>query len=514
MREIVLEDVALVMHGRDQVAIAKHDIAAGTCLTFNGVNIVIREMIKKAHRFSLRNIPQGGYVSHCGIPFGMSCGIGQGYAVSDKNITEDLPDPDNTASWIEPGISPAHVADMTFLGYRRSNGGVGTRNYYVVIPTSMCSSETAVQIAQNIERDEAFLKTLKNCDGVVALPHTEGCGCAANPQIDRLLSVLRGYIVHPNAGGCLLIDLGCEQTNYEKVYNSLSPILPDIDKPIDWVTIQEVGGTRKAIEISGKIVRQRLPEINSITRESCSIKTLVIGTECGASDSFSGITANPVIGRCVDKVIYAGGKAILSEVPELVGTLPMMLPRFKDRDVERKFKHLFEYYGDMALRLGLTMKDNLVPKNKEGGLINNTLKSIGAALKGGTTIIADVIDYGEPARKDGLSIMQGPGGDPESLTGIVAGGATIVLFSTGYGAITGNPICPVIRLSSTTELAQKLPEDIDFDAGKLLHTHGTIDELSDDLMERLVAVSSGEKTWSEKWKQRQFQIWTVGKLSL
>jgi altronate hydrolase len=310
------------------------------------------------------------------------------------------------------------------------------------------------------------------------------------------------------------VDLGCEQTNYDKVRSYFGGDLNASGKLVDWLTIQHCGGTRKTIEQGCSTVAARLREINRAVRTACPISSLVVGTECGASDSFSGITANPAIGSAVDRVIYGGGSAILSEIPEMVGTADMLLPRFRSRAVAQKFIDALAWYSEMARRLGTTLQDNLVPKNLEGGLINNFIKSLGAVMKGGTTPIEDVVDYGETLRVRGLTVMQGPGGDTESVTGLVASGANIICFSTGKGATTGDAICPVIKVSSTTELATQLPEDIDFDAGRLLTGPCGMDDVGAELFEQIVRVASGERTWSEKWKQRQFQIWTAGKLSL
>ncbi len=198
----------------------------------------------------------------------------------------------------------------------------------------------------------------------------------------------------------------------------------------------------------------------------------------------------------------------------MLGTFEMLLPRFRDMETASKFKKALEWYVEIGRKLGLTLEANLVPENIEGGLINNYIKSLGAVMKGGTGVIEDVIDYGEPLKKQGLSIMQGPGNDPESVTGIVASGATMMCFSTGKGTITGNAICPVIKIASNEETFNKLSDDMDFDGSRLLREKTDIDALGEELLNKIIAVASGEKTWSEKWRQRQFQVWTAGKLSL
>jgi len=512
-----LEDIVIVMNvDLDQVAVAKEDIPLGCELEHEGKLIKIKNLVKSGHRFALVDIKEGEFVRQYGYPFGQSKGIVQGESITVSNIKNVLPQT-NLKDFKEPGETTfkAQYLNKTFLGYIRKNGYVGTRNYYLVVPTSMCASETALQVALGLGNDD-ILQKYSHIDGIVAIPHTEGCGCDSGLQIERLLTVLKGYVSHPNVGGCLIMDLGCEQTNYERMYTYLKDTIEieDALKPIDWITIQENGGTHSTIERAKAVIKDRLSVVNQVKREHCPLGKLIIGTECGASDSFSGITANPVIGNTVDKIIYGGGSAILSEVPEMLGTFNMLFPRFKTLEIANKFEGVLKWYIDIARKLGLTLEANLIPKNIDGGLINNYVKSLGAVMKGGTTIIEDIVEYAEPVRKRGLSIMQGPGGDLESVTGIVASGATIVCFSTGQGTTTGNAICPVIKVSSNDATFRKLPEDIDFNAGRLLTEQTTINKLGEELLEIVIDVASGKETWSERWKQRQFQVWTAGKLSL
>jgi len=511
-----LEDIAIVMNADlDQVAVAREDIQPGCELEYKGWHIKIYSLVKKGHRFALIDIKEGEFVRQYGYPFGQSKGISKGEPITVSNIKNVLPEI-NPKNFKEPCETTfkAQYLNKTFLGYIRRNGYVGTRNYYLVVPTSMCASETALQVALDMENCSENLQKYPNIDGIVAIPNTEGCGCDSSLQIDRFMRVLKGYIHHPNVGGCLIMDLGCEQTNYEKMHAYLNSTIEEALKPIDWITIQESGGTRFTTERAKGLIKSRLDKVNQVKREQCPLANLVVGTECGASDSFSGITANPVTGNTVDKVIYGGGSAILSEVPEMLGTFNMLFSRFRTLEVANRFEGILNWYIEIARKLGLTLEANLVPKNIEGGLINNYIKSLGAVMKGGSTIIEDVLEYAEPVRKRGLSIMQGPGGDLESVTGIVASGATIVCFSTGQGTTTGNAICPVIKVSSNDSIFKKLPDDMDFNAGRLLTEQSSIDSLGEELLDKVVAAASGQKTWSEKWKQRQFQVWTAGKLPL
>lgn len=508
----MLNSNRFIRYGNEPLAIAKEMIPDGTRLEVDAASITIAATIPKGHRFALRPIPAGEYISQFGYPFAQSKGIGAGELLTVHNTLAKIPESSATALVAPPPtIIKPEYASLTFQGYRRANGTVGTRNYYLVVPTSMCAAETARQVATRLE--PYVESSAPAWDGIVAIPHTEGCGCASTGQIDRLLTVLAGFVGHANVAGCLILDLGCEQTDYDRVHAALQETISKSGTPVDWLTIQKCGGTRSTIAASVELIQERLQSISPAIRESCPLSTLVLGTECGASDSFSGITANPLIGAVADRIIWSGGAAILSEIPEMLGTFDMLFPRFRSLAVADKFRDAVRWYLELAEKLGVNISDNLVPKNIEGGLINSYLKSLGAVLKGGVTPIEDVIGYGEASPRSGLSIMQGPGGDLESVTGLVSSGANLICFSTGYGAITGSAICPVLKISSTTSTYNALPDDIDFDAGRLL-SEGSQEQLAEELLAQCIRVASGEKTATERGGQRQFQVWTAGKLSL
>ena len=259
-----------------------------------------------------------------------------------------------------------------------------------------------------------------------------------------------------------------------------------------------------------------LPELNAARRSPCAIEHLVVGTECGASDSFSGITANPAIGNAVDRLVSGKGSAILSEVPEMIGAEHALMRRMRDAEVMSKFRAMMGWYKEMAGKLQVNMSDNLVPANKAGGLINASIKSLGAIAKGGNSRIEDVLDYGQAIERRGLNLMQGPGNDLESVTGLTSSGATVICFSTGKGTVTGSAIVPCIKISSTSGLYDRMSGDIDFNAGVLIDRTGnhSIEEVGGRLFELIIEVASGKKTKAELNEQRQFQIWTAGKLAL
>lgn len=492
-----IQEFAIIPNDKDNVAIA----------------IKNYKHIKVGDRFAIKEILDGEYLYQYGYAFAQSRGIEKYELISLENTINEIPS-SQSKEFIKPNETQIlkKYQDRTFWGYIRENGQVGTRNYIAIIPTSMCASDVANQVALNFDNND-FIQKYPNIDGVVALAHTEGCGCGAGEQINRTMEVLKGFATHPNVSAVLFIDLGCEQTSYSVMSSYIHKYIGNDKKPIEWITIQENGGIGETISKSIDIVSGFCEYSNRCKREKVALSSLILGTECGGSDRFSGITANPLIGAVSDKIVYSGGRVILSEIPEMLGVYDMFFKRFSSLEVANKFQKAVDWYLDIAQRLNIDISNNVVPANIQGGLINSYIKSLGAVMKGGTTNIEDVVGYAKPLTKDGLSIMQGPGNDLESVTGLVATGANIICFSTGYGTVTGNAITPVIKISSNSETFNKLQQDIDFDAGRILAGE-SFEHLSEELLEKVIKVASGEKTWSQKWKQRQFQIWTAGKLTL
>lgn len=511
---IPLRSVAVIAEpSRDNVALAHTAVPRGTLLAHGDAPLTLREGLTPGDRFALADTGAGEYLVQYGYPFARSQGIRKGERVTAGNTLPEIPPlPDRLGPAPAPLLGAGRFADRTFMGYRRNNGRCGTRNYYVIVPTSMCASAVAQQVA------ELFTGAYPGTDGVLALPNTEGCGCASGLQIERFLTVLKNFIFHENVGGALIIDLGCEQTNYPIVQRHLGSGAADGNgKPLDWLTIQKEGGTNQTVAKAATIVSARLAQLAATSREPCPVSELVIGSECGASDAFSGVTANRVIGAAIDRVIACGGAAIFSEFPEMVGAEQVLFPRMRNREVIAKFVRAMAWYQEVATALGMTMDDNLVPENRAGGLLNPYIKSLGAVMKGGSAVIEDVLDYGERMHCKGLHIMQGPGNDLESVTGLAAAGATLICFSTGRGTVTGSAIVPVLKVSSTSALFARLPDDMDFDAGGVLESAdpaAAAAELGDMLLDAVIEAASGRLTKPERNRQRQFQIWTAGKLSL
>jgi altronate hydrolase len=504
----------------DGVAIAKVEIEKGTVVAHKKVRIPILDTIPVAHRFSLTDIEKGALLTQYGYPYGISKSIKVGELISKDNVETYREDYESRVEQIlqtrERKLKNRQgnrYSSRNFMGYKRGDGLVGVRNYYIVTPTSLCASDVALKIAQRLEGDKRLLEKYANVDGIVAAAHTEGCGCNDGDIIDRLLLTIRNTIAHPNVGGALIVDLGCEKTNRSVVQKYLGN-LSEYDKPIVFISIIELGGTGNTIETGKNIALRQMEKVNTVKREELPIKHLVVGTKCGASDSFSGITANPLIGCVLDKIISGGGSGILTETPEMVGAEASLIKKMMSRAVIDRFIKGMNYYKGIACKLNISMEGNLVPGNEMGGLVNPTLKSLGAILKGGNSDIVDFLDYAERIKHQGLNIMNGPGNDLEAMTGMVASGATIILFSTGMGTTEGSLIVPVIKIPSTSRVFHRMKEDMDFNAGRLIDESISLDELGDELLDLVIEVASGKRTHAEKWGKRSFQIWTAGKLSL
>lgn len=509
----------IIMDKADNVAVAKHDIEKGSVIELADGSVTTQDSISKGHRLALTDIAKGQSLKQYGSEFGISQGISKGGLIGLDNVAP-LPAPDyeklanNFSQPAKDRFQSQSAINRSFEGYVRKDGRVGTRNYYLILPTSLCASDLAQHLANKFDEDENLEENYPSIDGVVAAAHTEGCGCSDGIIIERLLLTLKNTIANPNVEGVLVIDLGCEKTSEEVVRESLTE-LGDLDKPVDYLSIQEVGGTGKALAQGSNIISKRLPEIAAHSREPVSISKLTVGTECGASNTFSGITANPIIGNVVDKIVYSGGSALISETPEMVDAEPALVERMRSVNVVNKFLEALTEYKTLASKLGASLEGNLVPANKKEGLLTPALKSLGAITKCGSAEIVDFLDYAEALKKPGVSIMNGPGNDPESVTGLAASGANIILFSTGLGTNGGSLFTPVIKIPSTSEVFTRLSDDMDFDAGRFLTENITVDELGDELLDLLIDVASGaKKTCSEIWKNRFFQVWSAGKISL
>jgi altronate hydrolase len=514
----LISDYAIIVNPDDNVAVVKTAVSAGlTVLHPSGRPIELKSAVPPGHRFAISDIPTGEFVRQYGQPIGTSLGVATGEWITHENMTDDVPVVRNLPADLEtpaPDYFPAEQIE-TFMGFRRADGRVGTRNYILIVPTSMCASHEATQISMMAEFMHYSREKFPNIDGVVAIPHNKGCGCQDGSTLDVMMRTLSNYADHPNVGGVILIDLGCEKTNLSFVEKYLTKREKPIQKPVFKIGIQDVGGTQAAIELGLKEVQRMLPEVNECVRQEFPISELVLGVKCGSSDGFSGISANPSLGYCSDLLVRSRGTVLLTEVPEFCGAEHILANRAKDAAIGRKIYAMVDWYKNYASKFGAVLNQNPSTGNKAGGLLNITIKSLGAIVKGGTTRIEDCIEYAETPRVRGINLMQGPGYDQESTPGLVASGATVVVFTTGNGTTIGNAITPVIKLASNNRVFNKMAMDLDISAGNVIEGTESIAEVGTRLFAHLRRVASGEiQTKAEILKHREFQFWAEQTVSL
>ena len=515
---VAISDYAIIVNGKDNVAVVKNETTEGLNLLLpDGGLVTLHAAVPPGHRFATRDILTGEFVRQYGQPIGTSLGIEKGEWISHDNMSDEVPVVRDLAQELHNPAPDYLSAEQiaTFKGFRRPDGRVGTRNYVLIVPTSMCASHEATQISMMAEFMHYSREKFPNVDGVVAIPHNKGCGCQDGSTLDVMMRTLSNYADHPNVGGVILIDLGCEKTNLSFVEKYLTKREKPIQKPVFKICIQDVGGTQAAIELGLKYVEQMLPEVDRAVREDVPMGELVLGVKCGSSDGFSGISANPALGYCSDLLVRSGGTVLLTEVPEFCGAEHVLANRAKDIDTGRKIFRMVDWYKEYASKFGAVLNQNPSTGNKAGGLLNITIKSLGAISKAGTTRIEDCVEYAETPTSRGVNLMQGPGYDQESTPGLVAAGATAVIFTTGNGTTIGNAIAPVIKLASNNGVFHRMSHDIDISAGNIIEGTESISEVGTRVFEHLRQVASGEiAAKAEILKHREFQFWAEQTVSL
>jgi altronate hydrolase len=513
-----ISEFAIIVDTRDNLAVVKEPTAPGLEVALpTGRVLRVNESVPPGHRFATRDIPAGEFVLQYGHPIGTSLGIREGDYISHANMSDDVPVvrdlPEDLSTAAPEYISERERA--TFKGFRRPDGRVGTRNFVLIVPTSMCASHEAQQIAMMAEFLHYKRERFPNVDGVVAIPHNKGCGCQDGSTIDVMLRTLSNYADHPNVGGVVLMDLGCEKTNLARVEKYLLKREKAFDKPVAKIGIQDVGGTQAAIEQGLREVERMLPEVNRIEREECPVSELVLGVKCGGSDGFSGISANPSLGRAADTLVRSGGTVLITEVPEFCGAEHIIAHRAKDAETGRAVYRMIDWYKEYASKFGAVLNQNPSPGNVAGGLLNITIKSLGAMSKAGTTRVEGVVEYAERPEGRGLHLMQGPGYDQESTPGLVAAGATVVVFTTGRGTTIGNAIAPVVKLASNNAVFERMSRDLDLSAGGVIDGTETIEEVGARVFEHVRRVAGGDVlALAEEHKHREFQFWAEQTVSL
>jgi len=462
------------------------------------------------------DIPQGHKVARVRIPAGSHViKYGQSIGIASQDIAEGAHVHTHNLAYIEEegkyefatdsGTLPPFV-ERTFLGYPRANGKVGTRNYVGILASVNCSASTAKMIAEAVK---PYLAEFPHVDGVIALTHTSGCGMVPDSEGGSTLQrTLHGYAGHPNFGGMLLLGLGCEMLQVRQIIDT-API-PE-DTLVDTLTIQETGGIRATVQAGVDAIRRMLPELDRRTRSPQPISELVLGLNCGGSDGYSGITANPALGYASDLLVASGGTSVLAEVPEVFGAESLLTRRAVSREVGQKLLDRIDWWkGYMKAGSG-SLDNNPSPGNKAGGLTTILEKSLGAVAKAGHAPLSDVVLYGAEVPK-GLVLMDTPGYDPVSVTGLIAGGATVVVFTTGRGSVIGARPTPVIKVATNNELFERMREDMDINAGEIATGNASLEDIGKEIFEAIIAVASGKKTVSEEMLlgQDEFVPWQLG----
>lgn len=477
----------------DDVAIAVEDVPLGAAAG----DVVTVDPIPRGHKVALRDVAAGSLVHKYGHVIGVATtAIRAGEHVHTHNL--GMPDGATTLASGGGSGETARVPDdlpRTFEGYRRANGAVATRNYIGVLTTVNCSATVARQVVRRTE-DEIAALFPQGVDGVVALTHGTGCGMASRGDgWDVLSRTLRGYARHPNIGGLVVLGLGCE-------VNAVSGLMQDLqlsdDVPLAAYTIQDAGGTRAAIDHGVDLVRGMARDLTGTRRQAVGVEHLVLGLQCGGSDGFSGLTANPALGVASDLVVAAGGTSILGETPEVYGAEQMLAARATDPAVAKALLTRIAWWEDYTRSQHTTLDGNPSPGNKAGGITTILEKSLGAVAKGGHSALAAVVEYAEHVTGPGLVFMDTPGYDPVSATGMVAGGANVICFTTGRGSVFGSRPVPTVKLATNSELARRMSGDIDLDCSGVLEQGVPVEDMGRQVYDLVLDVASGRRSLSEE----------------
>jgi altronate hydrolase len=499
------------VHSLDDVAVLAQDTRAGASLPCGDGTVTLSADVRQGHKVALRSIAAGEPVRRYGQVIGFAAApIAAGHHVHLHNL--EYREFDRNYEYCveateEPVLPLAERA--TFQGYVRSDGRVGTRNYLGVLSTVNCSATAVKRIVSRL-RESGVLSGYGNIDGVVPLTHGTGCGMTLpGAGIDLLRRTMRGYLNHPNFGGFLVIGLGCESNQIQTLTQGM-PIRADL--PVVYSTIQALGGTAKTIDAGIRDLTAMLDQVNSASRTTVPASELVLGTNCGGSDSYSGLTANPALGNAVDRLVRQGGTGVLAETPEIYGTEQLLVRRAATPAVAEKLLERIDWWRNYTAQNGGSMDNNPSPGNKEGGLTTILEKSLGAVAKGGTTTLMSVVEYAEPITSKGFVFMDTPGYDPVSVTGLVAGGANLVCFTTGRGSAFGCAPVPSLKLATNTALYQSMTDDMDINCGSIVEGSRSIEELGEEIFLRILEVASGDQTKSEGfgYGDDEFVPWQVG----
>ncbi|MCG2460497.1 altronate dehydratase family protein [Flavobacteriaceae bacterium F89] len=528
-----MSDKYLQIHPDDNVLAALRNLYKGDKVKHNGGEFVLATDTRAKHKFANRDLAVGESIIMYGTLVGKAVSpISKGETITTDNVVHASASygvGSERSTWTAPDVTK--WKGRTFMGYHRADGGVGTANYWLVIPMVFCENRNVevmrsallkslgydtnsdfivdtetlvrqyrsgadetellgsdlIKTAAQIKQDRIF----PNVDGIRFLNHDGGCGCDRGDS-DALCHLLAGYVTNPNVAGATILSLGCQNAQFKIMEEAIMERDPDFSKPLYVLEQQKSKSERHFIEEAVKKTFLGLIEANKLERQPAPLSKLVMGLECGGSDGFSGISANPVLGYASDLLVALGGTTILSEFPELNGVEQELINRCKTKESAEKFSELMRAYSARATAVGSGFENNPSPGNIKDGLITDAMKSAGAAKKGGTSLVEDVLEYTEKSTKKGLNLLCTPGNDVESTTGLAGSGSNVICFTTGLGTPTGNPVAPVIKISSNNALNKRMKDIIDFNTGTIITGEDTIETKGAELLEYIIQVANGE----------------------
>jgi altronate hydrolase len=539
----------LKVNPKDNVWVALYDLEAGFVINTEDGAIKLPQKLERKHKFVDKDLVMNQEIIMYGVTVGKAnVDLPKGTIITTQNIshkTSKVIERTPKLDWLKPDIS--RWEKLTFQGYKRKDGSVGTGNYWLVLPLVFCENKNievikeaisdamgyskyhryksyAKKLIQNIQSKGDLSISLSdfdeisnhesspfaNVDGVRFITHTMGCG-GTREDASTLCGLLAGYINNGNVAGVTVLSLGCQNAQFELLQKELKLRNPNFDKPIYYFDQQTLGTEEKLLESAIKSTIEGMNYANQFVREEVPLSKLVIGLECGGSDGFSGISANPVLGAVSDVMVSLGGTVVLAEFPELCGVEQELTDRCVKDEMADRFLDLMQKYETSVVMAGSSFDMNPSPGNIRDGLITDAMKSAGAAKKGGSSPVTDVLDYPEQITTPGLNLLCTPGNDAECTTALAGSGANIILFTTGLGTPMGNPVVPVIKISSNTALAHKMPDIIDVDAGPIIDGLASIEEIRDILITYIIDVASGNiKSKAMQNEQYDFIPWKRG----
>ena len=546
-----MQSKVLKLDSKDNVLIALADLRAGEQIVFDSQNYTLESNVPAKHKFATEDLARGANIIMYGVLVGKAVEqIRHGGLLTTRNIHHEaaaFQEKTEEYRWTPPDV--ARWKARNFLGYRRSDGQVGTRNYWIVVPLVFCENRNIGVLKQAFEEELGFaapqiyrlqvaelarlyaegrgeeIKTcalteeaagpqrsrvFENVDGIRFLLHEGGCG-GTREDARNLCGLIAGYIHHPNVAGATVLSLGCQNAQIGILREELRKRSPNFDKPLVIVEQQQSGTEAAMLAEAIRKTFLGLMEANRCRRTPALLSSLCVGLKCGGSDGFSGLSANPAIGHTADILATLGGRTILSEFPELCGVEQELINRSKRKEDADRFMQLMRSYGARAKAVGSGFEMNPSPGNMRDGLLTDAMKSAGAAKKGGSSPVQAVLDYPEYSTEPGLNLQCTPGNDVECVTAQVGAGASLVLFTTGLGTPTGNPVAPVVKLATNSGLAERMADIIDIDTGGIISGEKTISQMGEEILEYVIRTASGEaRTKAEGKGQEDFIPWKRG----